>query len=268
MVGIRGDMNPRRKALVRLAFNCIDTDGSGEVTIDEIVALYDFSSAPEVKAGKKTIKEAAKEFMKQWDRDVQDGIVTYDEFEDYYKDVSCNIDGDDYFELMIRNAWRIAGGEGACANTANKRVLVTNKDGKQEVVCVNKELGVKPGDKEGLMKRLKQQGVDASSIELHGGVDSTEKPKKAGAHAGSLDIFNRNAPEPEQRSKGASQFQKNMAATTMATVFRAKMARKKVETEKRKVGARARVKAEEEAENSRAKPKNIIRPKGKSYVGF
>jgi hypothetical protein len=45
----------------------------------------------------------------QWDRIDQDGLVTYEEFEDYYKEVSASIDGDDYFELMIRNAWRIPG---------------------------------------------------------------------------------------------------------------------------------------------------------------
>ena len=124
------------------------------------------------------------EFMTTWDGKDGDSIIEYEEFEDYYKELSASVDDDDYFELMIRNAWRIAGGEGASANTANKRVLVTNKDGRQEVVCVNNELGVKPGDKDGLMKRLKQQGVNPASIELHGGVDSTEKPKKAGGGGG------------------------------------------------------------------------------------
>jgi hypothetical protein len=48
--------------------------------------------------------------------------------------VSASIDRDDYFELMIRNAWHIAGGEGACANTTIPRHLETGPDGKQKVV--------------------------------------------------------------------------------------------------------------------------------------
>ena len=197
LVGIKGDMNERRRNIVRMAFDILDTDGSGNISIDEMCAVYDFTWHPDVKSGKKTIKQAAKEFMHTWDSKdgSADAIIDWDEFEDYYKEISCSVDDDDYFELMIRNAWRIAGGEGACANTANKRVLVTNKDGKQEVVCVNKELGVKPGDKEGLMKRLKQQGVDASSIELHGGVDSTEKPKKAGGN------MSRAAPQAQMKQQ-------------------------------------------------------------------
>jgi len=67
--------------------------------------------------------------MSVWETHKKDGIVTIEEFEDYYKDMSASIDSDDYFELMIRNAWHIAGGEGACANTTIKRVLQTNPDG-------------------------------------------------------------------------------------------------------------------------------------------
>lgn len=57
-------------------------------------------------------KEILLDFMKQWDTAQKDGKVSYSEFEDYYKDVSASIDTDDYFELMIRNAWHIAGGKG------------------------------------------------------------------------------------------------------------------------------------------------------------
>jgi len=67
--------------------------------------------------------------MGVWETHKKDGIVTIEEFEDYYKDISASIDNDDYFELMIRNAWHIAGGEGQAANTSIKRVLKTNPDG-------------------------------------------------------------------------------------------------------------------------------------------
>ena len=72
-----------------------------------MVDRYDFSQHPDVKAGRKTKKEALQEFLRHWDRN-SDGQVTWEEFLDYYKEISASIDGDDYFELMLRNAWRIA----------------------------------------------------------------------------------------------------------------------------------------------------------------
>jgi hypothetical protein len=37
----------------------------------------------------------------------KDGVITPDEFLEYYANVSCNIDNDAYFELMMSNAWNI-----------------------------------------------------------------------------------------------------------------------------------------------------------------
>ena len=79
---------------------------------------------------------------------------------------------------MIRNAWRIPGGVGAAANTANRRVLVTNKDGSQQVVTVNNELGMRAGDKGDIRSRLAKQGVDTENIDLYGGMDTRDKAKK------------------------------------------------------------------------------------------
>ena len=33
--------------------------------------------------------------------------VTWDEFQDYYRNVSCSIDNDEYFQLIIKNAWNL-----------------------------------------------------------------------------------------------------------------------------------------------------------------
>jgi hypothetical protein len=68
--------------------------------------------------------------------------VTYAEFCAYYCTVSASIDDDDYFELMMRNAWHISGGEGWCANSSNRRVLATHSDDKQTV----EEIKVRGGE--------------------------------------------------------------------------------------------------------------------------
>lgn len=38
-----------------------------------------------------------------------DGMVTLDEFIEYYTNISANIDNDAYFDLMMTNAWNIDG---------------------------------------------------------------------------------------------------------------------------------------------------------------
>lgn len=137
---IRGDLNDRRTEMVHLAYGVLDKSGDGLVTIEDIMIAYDATYHPDFQSGRKTKEEVLREFMTVWETHKKDGIVTKEEFEDYYKDISASIDSDDYFELMIRNAWHIAGGEGQMENTTIKRVLRTNADGSQEVVMVENDL--------------------------------------------------------------------------------------------------------------------------------
>ena len=140
---IRGDLNARRRDMVHQAYKVLDKDGSGQVTIRDIEIAYDVSFHPDFQSGRKTKMEVLADFMSVWETHKKDGIVTIEEFEDYYKDISASIDDDDYFELMIRNAWHIEGGEGWCEETTIKRVLKTNPDGSEEVVKVKNDLDVK-----------------------------------------------------------------------------------------------------------------------------
>ena len=120
---LRGDMNERRTQLAMLAFKKFDRTGDGFVTIDDVKEQYDVSFHPEFKQGKKSKNAILQDFLAQWDRLDKDGRITAEEWLDYYKDVSASIDDDDYFELMIRNAWHIAGGKGQYENTTIKREL-------------------------------------------------------------------------------------------------------------------------------------------------
>ena len=155
---LRGKMNQRRKGLVKLAFGQLDKTGDGVVTMEDLMGIYDVSENPDVINGLLTPDQAFQEFAKIWDRD-RSGSVHLDEFIDYYQDVSASIDNDDYFELMIRNAWHISGGEGQYENTANLRVLVIHDDGSQEVVEIKDDLGLDVNDFPAIRKKLFMQGV-------------------------------------------------------------------------------------------------------------
>ena len=113
------------------------------VDIDDIRDVYNADRHPDLIAGKRTAESVLKEFLLNFEgpNGDKDGTVTEDEFVSYYSNISASIDDDDYFELMLRNAWHISGGKGACANSTNRRVLVTHEDGRQTVEEIENDIG-------------------------------------------------------------------------------------------------------------------------------
>jgi len=168
---IRGEMNAARLGFVKLAFGLLDKDGSGQITKEDLAGAYDFSKNPEVISGEMSADDAAMLFLSNFERSSVDGIVTYPEFVEYYRDISAEIDDDEYFELMMRNAWHISGGEGAAANSSCLRVLVIHGDDSMEVVECKDDLGLDPDDIDAIIAKLESQGVtDIKAIDTHGGV--------------------------------------------------------------------------------------------------
>lgn len=56
----------------------------------------------------KKIKSYTKQFI--FIKGINDGKITKEEFIDYYTYISSSVDNDQYFELMMNNAWRINDG--------------------------------------------------------------------------------------------------------------------------------------------------------------
>lgn len=167
-------MNERRLRLVQQVFSILDRDQSGIIELIDIQGMYNAKAHPDVIGERKTEEEVLQQFLETFEgspsylkrssgntnnKNRYDGRVTPGEFIEYYQNISASIDSDDYFELMIRNAWHIAGGEGWCANTTNRRILVTHEDGRQTVEMLEKDLGMKKDDFTGMARQLQAQGL-------------------------------------------------------------------------------------------------------------
>jgi len=105
---IRADnLSERRLAVVKAAYNSLDRNGNESVTIQDLIDGYDVSPNPEFVFKTKSEEQIKKEFMQAWDTVATDGVVSLNEFIDYYMDVSPTIISDDVFDSMVKNTWRI-----------------------------------------------------------------------------------------------------------------------------------------------------------------
>ena len=61
--------------------------------------------------------------------DAPDHIVTKEEFEEYYNNISASIDRDDYFELMMNSAWNLDGSRVTQKGWSNKDTAPSTRGG-------------------------------------------------------------------------------------------------------------------------------------------
>jgi calcyphosin len=125
---VRSVLNDRRLILVKQAFSKLDLNGEGAIDAGKLAELYDAAAAPDVIAGRATAEDNLYEFLETFDVGGEiNGMVTISEFINYYTNIGSCVDNEEYFEVMLRNAWHL-GGE---RQEISKRVLVTRKDGSQ-----------------------------------------------------------------------------------------------------------------------------------------
>eukprot|EP00727_Mastigamoeba_balamuthi_P012359 m51a1_g7746 putative calcyphosin-like protein (221) ;mRNA; r:23716-24603 len=104
---MRGTLNDARKAVVKKAFDKLDRDGSGVITVDDVRGVYSVKTNPEVVSGKKSADEVLQEFLGSFDGPDRDGKITLEEFEEYYASVSSCVDDDRHFNLIVFQAWKL-----------------------------------------------------------------------------------------------------------------------------------------------------------------
>lgn len=103
---LKGDLNERRLECVRKAYAILDVNGDGTVKLDDIARIYDASKHPEVQSGSKSERDLFLEFMSLWETQEKDGIITFEEFCEYYSDISASCNSDEEFEIIMQSAWK------------------------------------------------------------------------------------------------------------------------------------------------------------------
>jgi Ca2+-binding EF-hand superfamily protein len=99
-------LSEERIVWINKAFDKLDVDGSGQVSIQDLQAVHNPQSSELVRMGKTTANAIFANLLKSYDED-GDGLITRDEFVDYYREISPSIPSDEYFGVMMKNAWKL-----------------------------------------------------------------------------------------------------------------------------------------------------------------
>ncbi|CAB4067443.1 Calcyphosin-like protein,Calcyphosin,Crustacean calcium-binding protein 23 [Lepeophtheirus salmonis] len=109
LVGIRPPMSECRLRVIDEAYNKLDKNKDGVINLDDVKGVYDVTKHPKFINGELTEDQILNKFLNIFESSSKniDGNVTKSEFLEYYAGISASIDNDAYFDLMMRNAWKL-----------------------------------------------------------------------------------------------------------------------------------------------------------------
>ncbi|KAL4439152.1 hypothetical protein ABPG74_008927 [Tetrahymena malaccensis] len=112
---LKGKIAEHRQQLIVHSFTGMDRTRCGEVPLELIKQTYDSRGHPNVKLGKVSDEEALQDFIDSFELHMQtfnpnnlnQGIVHFNEFFEFYHITSQCVEDDQYFEIMMRNCWHL-----------------------------------------------------------------------------------------------------------------------------------------------------------------
>jgi len=99
-------MSEIRGSVVRDAYAKLRDGAAGKlVEVPDLQRHWRPKCHPDVQKGLMTESEAMDEFLRQWDVASADGLVSWEEFLDYYQDVSMAVESNEVFVEIVRRGW-------------------------------------------------------------------------------------------------------------------------------------------------------------------
>ena len=108
---IRGDLNIKRKTVVKNVFEFNDKEKKRNIKLNEIKQLYNSKMHPDAYVGYKKESDVYKEFCYTFDifcifYEIYE-YITLEQFIEYYKGISASIIDDNYFDDVLNGVWNI-----------------------------------------------------------------------------------------------------------------------------------------------------------------
>lgn len=107
---LRGEFNEKRISVVKYAWQMLDSEGSGSVSVKDLTSRFIASAHPRVKLREKKEETIQSEFEQGIDYRSSGGFVDENSFLDYYADVNACLpaEKDEYFIDTVLETWGLS----------------------------------------------------------------------------------------------------------------------------------------------------------------
>ena len=190
---LRGELNENRKELIHNVFKHLDLDNKGNLTVEELLNLYQAKNSYEFTQEKKSEEEAKKIFElslkgnhKYLNGDeAETKNIDIEEFEDFYESVSIMIPNDELFREIVLRSWGLIKDEPEEEEINNEENIEEENKEKDQEINNEEEQEIKENE----VENEEKEEINEEKINKNKHIDKEIEFRKEILKEENVDIF-------------------------------------------------------------------------------